>query len=150
MAHEYCLLPAAAATDGDQGCHLLFCCSCERCGTMLLHSRGVLLHDCMKFCNFLHLNPASAANVIIMRANTAATTAVTGQHQHNKLQFLRTRSSVVARHAPALLHSSPSSSRRTRSSRRSAVSCCCQHTFLLYTKPECPLCDGLKVRQLLL
>jgi hypothetical protein len=25
------------------------------------------------------------------------------------------------------------------------VTCCCQHTFVLYTKPECPLCDGLKV-----
>lgn len=24
------------------------------------------------------------------------------------------------------------------------MTCCCQHTFVLYTKPECPLCDGLK------
>jgi len=32
------------------------------------------------------------------------------------------------------------------SSRRSAVVCCCQHRFVLYTKPDCPLCDGLKVR----
>lgn len=25
------------------------------------------------------------------------------------------------------------------------MACCCQHTFVLYTKPDCPLCDGLKV-----
>lgn len=31
--------------------------------------------------------------------------------------------------------------------RQRAVACCCQHKFLLYTKPDCPLCDGLKVRE---
>eukprot|EP00775_Hariotina_reticulata_P013792 gene13792-13913_t len=29
-------------------------------------------------------------------------------------------------------------------SRQKAVVCYSQHSFILYTKPDCPLCDGLK------
>ncbi|WIA36474.1 hypothetical protein OEZ86_007774 [Tetradesmus obliquus] len=31
-----------------------------------------------------------------------------------------------------------------RSSRGAALVCSSQHDFVLYTKPDCPLCDGLK------
>eukprot|EP00878_Enallax_costatus_P009143 GHUV01009557.1.p1 GENE.GHUV01009557.1~~GHUV01009557.1.p1 ORF type:complete len:148 (+),score=40.88 GHUV01009557.1:322-765(+) len=32
----------------------------------------------------------------------------------------------------------------SRPSRRTSLACCSQHNFRLYTKPDCPLCDGLK------
>ena len=53
---------------------------------------------------------------------------------------------AVATARPLFLLLQPRLQRPASRSRRRAPACRCQHTFVLYTKPECPLCDGLKVR----